>query len=100
MSLPRTLPDWRSQARAWEQTKYNPYDVWRPLIPFFQSHGLTLWDTSPNYLTNGYYLVEPKDAERAPDGFAYLSGYFPDGPPPMDDYFQYIVRRYVHYYVL
>lgn len=93
--MPHSLADWRSQAQARTQTEYEPYDLWRPLIPFFQSHGLALWEEPPNYPDWGYYrLRQPKGIERAPDGFSYLSEYYPDGSPStMGDFFPQIVRR-------
>lgn len=98
IDFPQSLADWRSQAEAWgENRKYEPYDLWRPLIPFFKSHGLTLWETPTNYPGHLYFIFAPKGTERAPDGFSYLSGYFPDGPPPLQDYIQQIVRHYVHF---
>lgn len=104
--FPRSLADWRSQAEAWGKAtqsrngKYEPYDLWRPLIPFFKSRGLTLWETTASYTTM-YYVRAPKGTERAPDGFSYLSEYFPaNGPPPLHDYIQQIVRGYVHFRVI
>lgn len=93
MSLPQTLADWRKEAKAWGKTKYQPYDLWRPLIPFFQNHGLALWETNSTYPGDGYFLIGPEGIERAPDGFSYLSSHFPDGIPELNDFFQQIVRH-------
>lgn len=98
VSMPKSLADWRSQAQAWGKTEYDPYDLWRPLIPFLKTHGLTLWETDSDYPGIGYYLREPKGPERAPDGFSYLSEYYPDGSPTtVQDWYQQIVCRYSCY---
>lgn len=95
MSFPQTLEEWRKQGEAWgENRKYEPYDLWRPFIPFFQSHGLTLWETSARYPLPTYNLLQPKGIERAPDGFSYLSEYFPDGLPELEYHIQQVVRHY------
>lgn len=96
VSMPRSLADWRRQAQAHTpETQYEPYDLWRPLISFFQSHGLALWEAPPNYPGWGYQLLEPNGIERAPDGFSYLSQYYPDGSPPeIKDFFQQIVYHH------
>lgn len=92
--MPQSLADWRSQAQAGVKTKYEPYDFWRSLVPYFQKNGLTLWETASSYPGVGYFLVEPKGVERVPDGFSYLSEYYPDGSPTtVQDFFQQVVRH-------